>query len=214
MNNKLYVLCKIVLTINVIASFLLFGMPKFLTCEHHFIDPSRETEAYLSRQDLVLTDTDGNEISIPKGTRFYLDYIDYLTRTIDVFEPAENDNTLSVLTEEPNARFEISVEELEDPDKFENITELYMQELDEKRREGEAEFDKYMMRKRLWFFFPAEHLLHYMVGLLFAGISFAVGVALYKNRYNVKGNTVFFSVLSLIKIAGIVYFYLHPIFCL
>lgn len=214
MNNKLYVLCKIVLTINVIASFLLFGMPKFLTCEQHFIDLSRETEAYLSRQDLVLTDTDGNEISIPKGTRFYLDYIDYLIRTIDVLEPAENDNTLSVLTEEPNARFEISVEELEDPDKFENITELYMQELDEKRREGEAEFNKYMMRKRLWFFFPAEHLLHYMVGLLFAGLSFAVGIALYKNRYNVKGNIVFFSALSLIKIAGIVYFYIHPIFCL
>lgn len=38
MSNKLYVLCKIVLTINVIASFLLFGMPKFLTCEHHFMD--------------------------------------------------------------------------------------------------------------------------------------------------------------------------------
>ena len=103
---------------------------------------------------------------------------------------------------------------MEDPDKFENISELYKQEQDEKRREGEAEFNKYMMRKRLWFFFPAEHLLHYMVGLLFAGISFAVGIALYKNRYNVKGNTVFFSVLSLIKIAGIVYFYLHPVFCL
>ena len=213
MNNKLYVLCKIVLTINVIASFLLFGMPKFLTCEHHFIGLIENCDAYLSRQDLVLTDAEGNEISILKDTRVYTHH--FYGDDVSIIGGTEPEvKTVSAWTEEPHARFEISIEELEDPDKFENISELYKQEQDEKRREGEAEFNKYMMRKRLWFFFPAEHLLHYMVGLLFAGISFAVGVALYKNRYNVKGNTVFFSVLSLIKIAGIVYFYLHPVFCL
>ena len=213
MNNKLYVLCKIVLTINVIASFLLFGMPKFLTCEHHFIGLIENCDAYLSRQDLVLTDAEGNEISILKDTRVFIHH--FYGDDVSIIGGTEPEvKTVSVWTEEPHARFEISVEELEDPDKFENISELYKQEQDEKRREGEAEFDKYMMRKRLWFFFPAEHLLHYMVGLLFAGISFAVGIALYKNRYNVKGNTVFFSVLSLLKIAGIVYFYLHPVFCL
>ena len=213
MNNKLYVLCKIVLTINVIASFLLFGMPKFLTCEHHFIGIIGNYDAYLSRQDLVLTDAEGNEISILKDTRVYIHH--FYGDDVSIIGGTEPEvKTVSAWTEEPHARFEISVEELEDPDKFENISELYKQEQDEKRREGEAEFNKYMMRKRLWFFFPAEHLLHYMVGLLFAGISFAVGIALYKNRYNVKGNTVFFSVLSLLKIAGIVYFYLHPVFCL
>ena len=213
MNNKLYVLCKIVLTINVIASFLLFGMPKFLTCEHHFIGLIENYDAYLSKQDLVLTDAEGNEISILKDTRVYIHH--FYGDDVSIIGGTEPEvKTVSAWTEEPHARFEISIEELEDPDKFENISELYKQEQDEKRREGEAEFNKYMMRKRLWFFFPAEHLLHYMVGLLFAGISFAVGIALYKNRYNVKGNTVFFSVLSLIKIAGIVYFYLHPVFCL
>lgn len=213
MNNKLYVLCKIVLTINVIASFLLFGMPKFLTCEHHFIGLIENCDAYLSRQDLVLTDAEGNEISILKDTRVYIHH--FYGDDVSIIGGTEPEvKTVSAWTEEPHARFEISIEELEDPEKYENISELYKQEQDEKRREGEAEFNKYMMRKRLWFFFPAEHLLHYMVGLLFAGISFAVGIALYKNRYNVKGNTVFFSVLSLIKIAGIVYFYLHPIFCL
>lgn len=213
MNNKLYVLCKIVLTINVIASFLLFGMPKFLTCEHHFIGIIGNYDAYLSRQDLVLTDAEGNEISILKDTRVYIHH--FYGDDVSIIGGTEPEvKTVSAWTEEPHARFEISIEELEDPDKFENISELYKQEQDEKRREGEAEFNKYMMRKRLWFFFPAEHLLHYMVGLLFAGISFAVGIALYKNRYNVKGNTVFFSVLSLLKIAGIVYFYLHPVFCL
>lgn len=213
MNNKLYVLCKIVLTINVIASFLLFGMPKFLTCEHHFIGLIENCDAYLSRQDLVLTDAEGNEISILKDTRVYIHH--FYGDDVNIIGGTEPEvKTVSAWTEEPHARFEISVEELEDPDKFENISDLYKQEQDEKRREGEAEFNKYMMRKRLWFFFPAEHLLHYMVGLLFAGISFVVGIALYKNRYNVKGNTVFFSVLSLIKIAGIVYFYLHPVFCL
>ena len=213
MNNKLYVLCKIVLTINVIASFLLFGMPKFLTCEHHFIGLIENCDAYLSRQDLVLTDAEGNEISILKDTRVYIHH--FYGDDVSIIGGNEPEvKTVSAWTEEPHARFEISVEELEDPEKFENISELYKQEQDEKRREGEAEFNKYMMRKRLWFFFPAEHLLHYMVGLLFAGISFAVGIALYKNRYNVKGNIVFFSALSLIKIAGIVYFYIHPIFCL
>lgn len=213
MNNKLYVLCKIVLTINVIASFLLFGMPKFLTCEHHFIGLIENCDAYLSRQDLVLTDAEGNEISILKDTRVYIHH--FYGDDVSIIGGTELEvKTVSAWTEEPHARFEFSVEELEDPDKFENVSDLYKQEQDEKRREGEAEFDKYMMRKRLWFFFPAKHLLHYMVGLLFAGISFAVGIALYKNRYNVKGNTVFFSVLSLIKIAGIVYFYIHPIFCL
>ena len=213
MNNKLYVLCKIVLTINVIASFLLFGMPKFLTCEHHFIGLIDNCDAYLSRQDLVLTDAEGNEISILKDTRVYIHH--FYGDDVSIIGGTEPEvKTVSAWTEEPHARFDISIEELEDPDKFENISELYKQEQDEKRREGEAEFDKYMMRKRLWFFFPAEHLLHYMVGLLFAGISVAVGIALYKNRYNVKGNTVFFSALSLIKIAGIVYFYLHPVFCL
>lgn len=213
MNNKLYVLCKIVLTINVIASFLLFGMPKFLTCEHHFIGLIENCDAYLSRQDLVLTDAEGNEISILKDTRVYIHH--FYGDDVSIIGGTEPEvKTVSAWTEEPHARFEISIEELEDPDKFENISELYKQEQDEKRREGEAEFNKYMMRKRLWFFFPAEHLLHYTVGLLFAGISFAVGIALYKNRYNVKGNTVFFSVLSLLKIAGIVYFYLHPVFCL
>lgn len=213
MNNKLYVLCKIVLTINVIASFLLFGMPKFLTCEHHFIGLIENCDAYLSRQDLVLTDAEGNEISILKDTRVYIHH--FYGDDVSIIGGTEPEvKTVSAWTEEPLARFEISVEELEDPDKFENVSDLYKQEQDEKRREGEAEFDKYMMRKRLWFFFPAEHLLHYMVGLLFAGISFAVGIALYKNRYNVKGNMVFFSALSLIKIAGIVYFYLHPVFCL
>jgi len=213
MNNKLYVLCKIVLTINVIASFLLFGMPKFLTCEHHFIGLIENCDAYLSRQDLVLTDAEGNEISILKDTRVYIHH--FYGDDVSIIGGTEPEvKTVSAWTEEPHARFEISIEELEDPEKFENVSDLYKQEQDEKRREGEAEFDKYMMRKRLWFFFPAEHLLHYMVGLLFAGISFAVGIALYKNRYNVKGNTVFFSVLSLLKIAGIVYFYLHPVFCL
>ena len=213
MNNKLFVLCKIVLTINVIASFLLFGMPKFLTCEHHFIGLIENCDAYLSRQDLVLTDAEGNEISILKDTRVYIHH--FYGDDVSIIGGTEPEvKTVSAWTEEPHARFEISIEELEDPEKFENISELYKQEQDEKRREGEAEFNKYMMRKRLWFFFPAEHLLHYMVGLLFAGISFAVGIALYKNRYNVKGNTVFFSAFSLIKIAGIVYFYLHPVFCL
>lgn len=213
MNNKLYVLCKIVLTINVIASFLLFGMPKFLTCEHHFIGLIENCDAYLSRQDLVLTDAEGNEISILKDTRVYIHH--FYGDDVSIIGGTEPEvKTVSAWTEEPHARFEISVEELEDPEKFENVSDLYKQEQDEKRREGEAEFDKYMMRKRLWFFFPAEHLLHYMVGLLFAGISLAVGIALYKNRYNVKGNIVFFSALSLIKIAGIVYFYLHPVFCL
>lgn len=213
MNNKLYVLCKIVLTINVIASFLLFGMPKFLTCEHHFIGLIENCDAYLSRQDLVLTDAEGNEISILKDTRVYIHH--FYGDDVSIIGGTEPEvKTVSAWTEEPHARFDISIEELEDPDKFENVSDLYKQEQDEKRREGEAEFNKYMMRKRLWFFFPAEHLLHYMVGLLFAGISFAVGIALYKNRYNVKGNIVFFSALSLIKIAGIVYFYLHPVFCL
>ena len=213
MNNKLYVLCKIVLTINVIASFLLFGMPKFLTCEHHCIGLIENCDAYLSRQDLVLTDAEGNEISILKDTRVYIHH--FYGDDVSIIGGTEPEvKTVSAWTEEPHARFDISIEELEDPEKFENVSDLYKQEQDEKRREGEAEFNKYMMRKRLWFFFPAEHLLHYMVGLLFAGLSFAVGVALYKNRYNVKGNTVFFSVLSSIKIAGIVYFYLHPVFCL
>ena len=213
MNNKLYVLCKIVLTINVIASFLLFGMPKFLTCEHHFIGLIDNCDAYLSRQDLVLTDAEGNEISILKDTRVYIHH--FYGDDVSIIGGTEPEvKTVSAWTEEPHARFDISIEELEDPEKFENVSDLYKQEQDEKRREGEAEFNKYMMRKRLWFFFPAEHLLHYMVGLLFAGISVAVGIALYKNRYNVKGNTMFFSALSLIKIAGIVYFYLHPVFCL
>lgn len=213
MNNKLYVLCKIVLTINVIASFLLFGMPKFLTCEHHFIGLIENCDAYLSRQDLVLTDAEGNEISILKDTRVYIHH--FYGDDVSIIGGTEPEvKTVSAWTEEPHARFEISIEELEDPGKFENVSDLYKQEQDEKRREGEAEFDKYMMRKRLWFFFPAEHLINFIVGLLFAGLSFAIGIALYKNRYNVKGNTVFFSVLSLIKIAGIVYFYIHPIFCL
>jgi len=213
MNNKLYVLCKIVLTINVIASFLLFGMPKFLTCEHHFIGLIENCDAYLSRQDLVLTDAEGNEISVLKDTRVYIHH--FYGDDVSIIGGTEPEvKTVSAWTEEPHARFEISIEELEDPEKFEIVSDLYKQEQDEKRREGEAEFDKYMMRKRLWFFFPAEHLINFMVGLLFAGISFAIGIALYKNRYNVKGNTVFFSVLSLIKIAGIVYFYIHPIFCL
>lgn len=213
MNNKLYVLCKIVLTINVIASFLLFGMPKFLTCEHHFIGLIENCDAYLSRQDLVLTDAEGNEISILKDTRVYIHH--FYGDDVSIIGGTEPEvKTVSAWTEEPHARFEISIEELEDPEKFENVSDLYKQEQDEKRREGEAEFDKYMMRKRLWFFFPAEHLINFMVGLLFAGLSFAIGIALYKNRYNVKGNTVFFSFLSLIKIAGIVYFYLHPVFCL
>ena len=195
MNNKLYVLCKIVLTINVIASFLLFGMPKFLTCEHHFIGLIENCDAYLSRQDLVLTDAEGNEISILKDTRVYIHH--FYGDDVSIIGGTEPEvKTVSAWTEEPHARFEISIEELEDPEKFENVSDLYKQEQDEKRREGEAEFDKYMMRKRLWFFFPAEHLLHYMVGLLFAGISFAVGIALYKNRYNVKGNIVFFSALK------------------
>lgn len=214
MNNKLYVLCKIVLAINVIASFLLFGMPKFLTCEHHFIGLIDNCDAYLSRQDLVLTDAEGNEISILKDTRVYIHHVYESVRGTAGIESEEQEKNVSAWTEEPHARFDISIEELEDPEKFENVSDLYKQEQDEKRREGEAEFNKYMVRKRLWFFFPAEHLLHYMVGLLFAGISVAVGIALYKNRYNVKGNTVFFSALSLIKIAGIVYFYLHPVFCL
>lgn len=213
MNNKLYVLCKIVLTINVIASFLLFGMPKFLTCEHHFIGLIENCDAYLSRQDLVLTDAEGNEISILKDTRVYIHH--FYGDDVSIIGGTEPEvKTVSAWTEEPHARFEISIEELEDPEKFENVSDLYKQEQDEKKLEGEKEFDNYMLRKRLWFFFPAEHLLHYAVGLLFAGIALAVGIALTRNKYNVKGNTVFFSVLSLIKIAGIIYFYIHPVFCL
>ena len=52
--------------------------------------------------------------------------------------------------------------ELNDKEKFEDITERYQAERktyrENKRKEAEKTYSEYMLHQRLWFCFPAEHI--------------------------------------------------------
>ena len=71
LNNRKVLICIVIL--NAVAMFYLCGMPKWYINKSHFFEVDIQphgviTEAYLSRQDMIINGTDGNDISISAGS--------------------------------------------------------------------------------------------------------------------------------------------------
>ena len=104
---------------------------------------------------------------------------------------------------------------LQDKNCFENITRQELQEQrakDPRYAEADKKFSEYMLKQRLWVFCPQEYPWNYFMGLIVSVFSVILGVSLYRNKsYEIMCGLL--PLLSILKIAGIIYFYLNPLFC-
>lgn len=219
----LKIICLVLIVINAIAMFLLIGMPKAHTNQHHFTDdiirphndkntvPGSPEAVYSPLQDIELTGNNGNKVFLFKGTRIATKI--YYENSLD----GKNVEQFSVfLLDSPNTSLDIKKEDLYDFSKFEDVTEQVRQEEKENTareyEEGLKKFDRYMFKERFWFLFPIEYGGYYILGLIPALIVFALWFLIYKrNKYMLV--TISLIILSAVKIAGIVYCYANPTFC-
>ena len=192
LNNRKVLICIVIL--NAVAMFYLCGMPKWYTNKHHFFEVDIQphgviTEAYLSRQDMIIKGTDGNDISISAGsTLIKHSFSQEYKNTVKEINTALGENSVDLnyyVTfnyEGIDRTLDLRPSELNDKEKFEDITERYQAErkayYENKRKEAEKTYSEYMLHQRLWFCFPAEHISGYIAGSIGMLISLCFGVFL------------------------------------
>lgn len=193
LNNRKVLICIVIL--NAVAMFYLCGMPKSYTNKHHFFEVDIQphsfeiTEAYLSRQDMIIKGTDGNDISISAGsTLIKHSYSKEYKGTVKKINTVLGENTdelkdyVTFNLEGSDRKLDMRPSELNDKEKFEDITERYQAErkayYENKREEAEKTYSNYMLHQRLWFCFPAEHISGYIAGSIGMLISLCFGVFL------------------------------------
>lgn len=193
LNNRKVLICIVIL--NAVAMFYLCGMPKWYTNKSHFFEVDIQphgiiTEAYLSRQDMIIKGTDGNDISISAGsTLIKHSFSQEYKNTVKEINAALGENSVDLKNDYVTFNYEgidrtldLRPSELNDKEKFEDITERYQAErkayYENKREEAEKTYSNYMLHQRLWFCFPAEHILGFITGSIGMLISLCFGVFL------------------------------------
>ena len=167
LNNRKVLICIVIL--NAVAMFYLCGMPKSYTNKHHFFEVDIQphgviTEAYLSRQDMIIKDTLGNDISISAGSTLvkhtysqeYKDTVKEINAALGTKEkPVEQNDYVTFNFEGSDRKLNMDPSELNDKEKFEDITERYQAErkayYENKRKEAEKTYSEYMLHQRLCF---------------------------------------------------------------
>ena len=209
------------IVINAVLMFFFAGMPKFYTNKAHFYDhiPLERSvyDTYRTRVDIVLKDKNGKDVSLPSGTKIYTFDIQDIDNVLsDDHGTSENEpQEVSAHCDSPEIEFTMSKSYLQDKNCFENITRQELQEQrakDPRYAEADKKFSEYMLKQRLWVFYPQEYPWNYFMGLIVSVFSVILGVSLYRNKsYEIMCGLL--PLLSILKIAGIIYFYLNPLFC-
>lgn len=192
LDNRNGLICLVIL--NAVAMFYLCGMPKAYTNKHHFFEFEIQphgvtTEAYMSRQAMIIKDTNGKAISISAGSTllkhtYSKEYKDTVNK-INAALGENNDDMKDYVTfnsEGSDIKLYMRPSELNDKEKFEDITERYQAERkayrENKRKEAEKTYSEYMLHQRLWFCFPAEHISGLISGFFGMLVSLCFGVFL------------------------------------
>lgn len=193
-NSRRVLICIVIL--NAVVMFYLCGMPKSYTNKLHFFDNLIEphgvvTEAYMSRRDMIIKDTLGNDISISAGSTLvkhtysqeYKDTVKEINAALGTKEkPVEQNDYVTFNFEGSDRKLNMDPSELNDKEKFEDITERYQAERkaykENKRKEAEKTYSNYMLHQRLWFCFPAEHISGFIPGFIGMLISLCFGLFL------------------------------------
>ena len=215
--KKIYIL---LIVINAVLMFFFAGMPKFYLNKAHFYEniPLERSvyDTYRTRVDIVLKDKNGKDVSLPSGTKIYTLDIYVLEVLSDDPEVSKKEpQRVSAHCDSPEIEFTMSKSYLQDKNCFENITRQELQEQrakDPRYAEADKKFSEYMLKQRLWVFYPQEYPWNYFMGLIVSVFSVILGVSLYRNKsYEIMCGLL--PLLSILKIAGIIYFYLNPLFC-
>lgn len=215
--KKIYIL---LIVINAVLMFFFAGMPKFYLNKAHFYEniPLERSvyDTYRTRVDIVLKDKNGKDVSLPSGTKIYTLDIYVLDVLSDEPEVSKKEpQRISAHCDSPEVEFTMSKSYLQDKNCFENITRQELQEQrakDPRYAEADKKFSEYMLKQRLWVFYPQEYPWNYFMGLIVSVFSVILGVSLYRNKsYEIMCGLL--PLLSILKIAGIIYFYLNPLFC-
>lgn len=215
--KKIYIL---LIVINAVLMFFFAGMPKFYLNKAHFYEniPLERSvyDTYRTRVDIVLKDKNGKDVSLPSGTKIYTLDINVLDVLGDDPEVSKKEpQRISAHCDSPEVEFTMSKSYLQDKNCFENITRQELQEQrakDPRYAEADKKFSEYMLKQRLWVFYPQEYPWNYFMGLIVSVFSVILGVSLYRNKsYEIMCGLL--PLLSILKIAGIIYFYLNPLFC-
>ena len=215
--KKIYIL---LIVINAVLMFFFAGMPKFYLNKAHFFEniPLERSvyDTYRTRVDIVLKDKNGKDVSLPSGTKIYTLDIYVLDVLGDDPEVSKKEpQRISAHCDSPEVEFTMSKSYLQDKNCFENITRQELQEQrakDPRYAEADKKFSEYMLKQRLWVFYPQEYPWNYFMGLIVSVFSVILGVSLYRNKsYEIMCGLL--PLLSILKIAGIIYFYLNPLFC-
>jgi hypothetical protein len=208
------------IVINAVLMFFFAGMPKFYLNKAHFYEniPLERSvyDTYRTRVDIVLKDKNGKDVSLPSGTKIYTLDIYVLDVLGDDPEVSKKEpQRISAHCDSPEVEFTMSKSYLQDKNCFENITRQELQEQrakDPRYAEADKKFSEYMLKQRLWVFYPQEYPWNYFMGLIVSVFSVILGVSLYRNKsYEIMCGLL--PLLSILKIAGIIYFYLNPLFC-
>jgi len=215
--KKTYIL---LIVINAVLMLFFAGMPKFYLNKAHFYEniPLERSvyDTYRTRVDIVLKDKNGKDVSLPSGTKIYTLDIYVLDVPGDDPEVSKKEpQRISAHCDSPEVEFTMSKSYLQDKNCFENITRQELQEQrakDPRYAEADKKFSEYMLKQRLWVFYPQEYPWNYFMGLIVSVFSVILGVSLYRNKsYEIMCGLL--PLLSILKIAGIIYFYLNPLFC-
>ncbi len=138
---------------------------------------------------MIIKGTDGNDISISAGsTLIKHSYSKEYKDTVKKINTVLGENTdelkdyVTFNLEGSDRKLDMRPSELNDKEKFEDITERYQAErkayYENKREEAEKTYSNYMLHQRLWFCFPAEHISGYIAGSIGMLISLCFGVFL------------------------------------
>jgi hypothetical protein len=219
----------ILITVNAFAMFELAGMPKMYINEFHFHDarlPQKYelTEAYIPREDMTFRSVEGENISVPAGSRIYrkINYIEFVRAQIDAAmdnkaEP-KIDDYFEICVGEKGPKLDVSRAVFYDREKFEDISgevrnEIY-NDYREKREEEDKEYRQYLFRQHFWMFFPQNYSYGYKKGLTFGLIAAVIGimVCLLKRERYLAFNIIYLC-LTGIKIAGIIFVLMFPATC-
>lgn len=215
------------IVINCLATFQLFGMPKFYTNKYHFTGIMRHHYIYACSplSSMTVKDDKGNDANITPDDRLALTQIDEVNKEIDrVLDKDKTDDTADGSGDNEictayvigkSITLKMPKSEIYDTSKFKDVTEEVNKEVEAEialeQAEGEKKYNEYMLHQRLWFFFPAEHILNYIVGLAGAFISFFV-IFLIRRKLPVLAVMISLVMICL-KCMGIVYVFMNPMVC-
>ena len=223
------------IVLNCLASFVLFGMPKFYTNEHHFTDLAIRPHLkrfYTPVSDITLKGEDGSQVTFHPGDRLAVSEIDEINKEIEEAMKSDTDKQKESKKDDENVilklyvvdetgyktgqvAFEQTKKELMDTGRFKNITEMVRNEYAkadaEQRIKGAQEYREYMMNQKIWFLLPHKYLGHFIVGLIAAAFVFFIYRLLSKQHPALT--VILCLAFTLLKCIGIIYWHLHPMVC-